>query len=61
MFKTSGNLTISNESGGLFSTKGSGVLWVVGVRLCEIGKVHETGEEALKSGEEVKKERNKRK
>ena len=39
--KKSGNLTISvcNEAGGLFGAKVSGALWVVGVRLCGIGKV----------------------
>lgn len=48
--KKSGNLTISvcNEAGGLFGAKVSRALWVVGVRLCGIGKVARR-KKALKS------------
>lgn len=55
-FKKSGNLTISvcNEAGGLFGAKVSRALWVVGVRLCGIGKVARR-KKALKSeGKEAK-------
>lgn len=51
----SGNLTISlcNEAGGLFGAEASGALWVVGVRLCGIGKVVER-KKALKFEEKSK-------
>lgn len=41
--KKEGNLAISlcNDAGGLFGTKMSGTLWVVGILLCGIGKVVE--------------------
>lgn len=42
-----------NEAGGLFGAKVSGTLWVVGVRLCGIGKVVER-KKALKSEEKRK-------
>ncbi len=53
--KKSGNLTISvcNEAGGLFGAKVSLALWVVGVRLCGIGKVVER-KRALKLEEKRK-------
>lgn len=54
-YKKSGNLTISvcNEAGGLLGAKVSGALWVVGVRLCGIGKVVER-KKALKFEEKRK-------
>ena len=55
MNKKSGNLTISvcNEAGGLFGAKVSRTLWVVGARLCGIGKVVER-KKALKFEEKRK-------
>lgn len=53
--ENSGNLTICvcNEAGGLFGAQVSGALWVVGIRLCGIGKVAER-RKALKFEEKRK-------
>lgn len=61
LYKKNGNLTISvcNEAGGSLGAKVSGALWVVGVRLCGIGKVMER-KKALKFEGKKKKSKESR-